>query len=397
MKDEGVMMREWERIRGLIPEPDGEIRWEEWGKTALGSYFEKMKKTPQNPAWHGEGDVFTHTSMVLCALLADEEYQGLDRKRREMLFVAALLHDMGKTVCTVKEDGVWRSPKHTVVGARMAREFLWTKWGLCGSYEAQSLRESIAALIRYHGTPVYLSERADPERKLIEMAAVGERVSDFSLALLRILVRADLSGRIAKDKEKKLEDAEFAFFPAEEMGIMQSPYVFPDEITKHAYLRGKSMARDFFLYDNTWREVILVAGLPGTGKDTWIHENYSHLPMISLDDIRREMKISPADPEGQGRVIECAKVRARELLRKKISFVWNATNVTPEMRRKQIDLFEKYDAYTHIVFLETDLETEYERNRGRADAVPSSVIDRLLSKTEPPMSWEAHRVEWIMT
>ena len=48
------------------------------------------------------------------------------------------------------------------------------------------------------------------------------------------------------------------------------------------------------MYDDTWGEVILMCGLPGTGKDTWIRENCPDLPVVSLDEIRKEMKLSKA-------------------------------------------------------------------------------------------------------
>ena len=94
-----------------------------------------------------------------------------------------------------------------------------------------------------------------------------------------------------------------------------------------------------------------MCGLPGTGKDTWIREHYPGLPVVSLDEIRREMKISPA--ESQGPVAAEARERARAYLRARQPFVWNATSLTPELRRKNTELFEAYKASVRIVFLET--------------------------------------------
>ncbi len=389
-------MTEWNAIQNIIPYgSDATILWEAWEHTAFGRIIERMKKTPQNPIWHGEGDVFTHTKMVCTALISDPEYQSLERRKQEILFLSALMHDIGKTVCTVTEDGILKSPKHTSVGANMARTFLWSEWNLCGTEEKRSLREAVCTCIRYHGMPLHLEEREDPERNLIEIASYGELAADFSLRLLQILVRADIKGRIAADIEQMQETMELSFLLAEDLDILEQPYRFPDEITKHDYLSGKKISRDHAVYDDTWKEVILVAGLPGTGKDTWIQKHYSSLPMISLDDIRREMNISPTDREAQGTVVSRAKEIAKDYLRKGISFVWNATNVTPQIRKKQLDLFERYHAYTHIVFLETALETEFERNRERKHTVPVSVIEALLSKTELPAVSEAHTVEWL--
>lgn len=387
-------MTEWEKVVSLIPLTQNEgVKWEEFEKTALKKHIEKMKKTPQNPIWHGEGDVWTHTKMVVESLLSDREYHALPLRKREILFASALMHDIGKPLCTVKENGVWRSPRHTIVGSNVARELLWRDFGMAGSEELRALRECVCALIRCHSMPMHLSEQPDPERRLIRIAAHGELITDFTLQMLKILVKADQSGRISD--EDNSEDASYTFMLAEELGIMQTPYPFPDGITRHAYLNGKNVSRDYPLYDGTWKEVILVAGLPGTGKDRWIKENYPSLPVISLDGIRAELGISPDDREGQSKVVAVARDRARELLRKKQSFVWNATNVTSQLRKKQLDLFEDYNAYTRIVFLETAFDTELKRNGERKNAVPERVIEKLLSKTEMPAVSEAHSVLWL--
>lgn len=36
-------------------------------KKTIPDLIERMKNTPQNPQWHGEGDVWTHTQMVMDA------------------------------------------------------------------------------------------------------------------------------------------------------------------------------------------------------------------------------------------------------------------------------------------------------------------------------------------
>lgn len=137
----------------------------------------------------------------------------------------------------------------------------------------------------------------------------------------------------------------------------------------------------------------MLSGLPGTGKDTWIRENCAGYPVVSLDDIRAELKTGPED--AQGPVVQLARERAREYLRKKQPFVWNATCLTEETRRKLTGLFEQYGARVRIVWLETDWHTGTERNRNRKNAVPEAAVERMLAKTVPPFPDEAHTVEWI--
>ncbi len=386
----------WEALTSLFPRPPHyTVNWEALLHSPLAPHLERMRATPQNPRWHGEGDVLTHTEMAVEALLRDPDYRARSERERDILFLALLLHDIGKTICTVTENGVPTSPKHTVIGAKMARELLMGELALGGTPERISFRETVCTLIRRHGMPLHLREQAEPERALITLAAAARLAPDFSLSLLRILVRADIAGRIAPDTESLLEENELTFLLAEELGICDAPYPFPDPVTEHAYLTGRGTARDFPLFDETWREAVLLSGLPGAGKDTWIREHLPEHFVISLDDIRREMRISPTDSDGQGRVAARAKELARECLRAHRPLVWNATNVTPQTRLRQLSLFEKYGAFTRIVYLEPPLQTILAQNAGRREEVPGRIIRDLLAKTEPPAKEEAHEVLWL--
>ena len=135
-----------------------------------------------------------------------------------------------------------------------------------------------------------------------------------------------------------------------------------------------------------------MCGLPGTGKDTWIRTHHPDLPMVSLDAIRLKYRISPT--KDQGRVALIAREEAKELLRKRQPFVWNATNITSDMRRQLVNLFETYGARVRIVYLETDWQTLHERNLNREAQVPPDVISGMLSRLSPPLPSEARAVEW---
>ena len=175
-------------LLGLIPEPpEWEADWTEIEKTELCFLIGQMKETLQNPLWHREGDVWTHTRMVCGELARMNRFRQLPDRQRQELFLAALLHDIGKIPCTRLEDGVWISPNHTSAGARMARELLWSTYGLCGSLEDRTFRETVCSLIRYHSVPMHIMEQENPERRLIRIAANGELSGDFTIDLLCML------------------------------------------------------------------------------------------------------------------------------------------------------------------------------------------------------------------
>jgi len=87
-----------------------------------------LRGTPQEPEWHPEGDVFTHTQHCLDALVALDGWRDGDPVRRRMLMLAVLAHDFGKPATTshAERRGVlrWVSPGHEGEGVPLAEAFL---------------------------------------------------------------------------------------------------------------------------------------------------------------------------------------------------------------------------------------------------------------------------------
>lgn len=366
------------------------IPWEAIER-AMSPFVLPMSRTQQHPVFHGEGDVWTHTKLVCESLVALDGFRALSEETRQILFLAALLHDIGKIPTTRWEDR-WTSPRHALAGTKMARQFLWQELGLCGTPEKQRLRETVCQLIRSHSFPPRAMDDPHARRKLAEIASCGHLCPGFTMELLCLLCEADALGRVCDDKVQLCEEIDLCRELAKETGCYTGPFPFPSDHTRYAYLSGREIPPEAALYDDSWGEVILMSGLPGTGKDTWIRENLPDLPMISLDEIRAETGILPT--QKQTRVVEIARERAKELLRKHQPFVWNATNLSRMIRSKQIQLFTQYHARVRVVYLETAWQEQLLRNAGRPDAVPEPVICHMLEELTPPKTKEAHRVDW---
>jgi predicted kinase len=369
------------------------INWNAIEITALNRFAEGLRQTQQSPKYHAEGDAYLHTTMVIEALQSLPEYQELNELQQHILYIAALLHDIGKIPTTVFESGDWHTPHHAPTGSRMTREFLWKEHGLCGNNELMKVREAICLLIRYHSYPPVAIKLQEARLRLHRMAANSLLTPYFSIKMLCILSKADMLGRQCADQQELLEMIALCEELANEEGCSEACYPFPTAHTQRAFLSGRDVWKEQDLYDDTWGEVILMSGLPGTGKDHWIEKNLSHTPMISLDEIRKMHKISPTDE--QGTVANIAREQAKEYLRKHQSFVWNATNFTAQMRESLISLFETYRAHVRIIYLETDWQTLLERNRNREAAVPQPVIEKMLGKLVVPEAYEAKNVEWM--
>lgn len=393
LEGDSYMNDDMRMLLSLVPQTRGaHIDWDTLERTPLEPWFRKMEDTPQQPEWHGEGNVYAHTRLVCENLLNLEHFWALRQGQREALFLAALLHDIAKPQTTRLEDSKLVSPRHGPVGAQIVRKLLWTEYGLSGTPQEQRLRETICQLIARHTTPLNAFKWENPARRLRLIAANGELAEDFTIEMLCLLAEADVLGRIADDTQELLDAVQLCAELAKEAGCLSKPYSFPDAHTQHAYLAGRDIPPNVPLYDSTWGEVTMLCALPGTGKDAWIAQHLSDMRMVSLDDIRREMGVSPKDD--QGRVIQACRKRVRELLAAREPFVFNGTNVTEMMRGKWVQLFEQYHARVRLVYLETGWEENLRRNAQRGVAVPESVIDGLLGKLTLPERAEAQTVEW---
>ena len=368
------------------------IDWNKIESSVLDRYEESLRQCMQSPVYHAEGDAYVHTRMVCEALKGLPEYRALDEQKQHVLYVAALLHDIGKPSHTVFANGDWHSPSHAPAGSKMARELLWKDYGLSGRKELAATREAISLLVRYHTFPPFAIEHQNARVQLHRIAANGLLVPDFSIQMLCLLCKADMLGRKSPDRQEMLDKIALCEELAKEEECFEGCYPFPSPHTRRAFLAGRDVWKEQELYDDTWGEVVMMSGLPGTGKDTWIQDHLSDMPVISLDDIRRANKLPPT--ANQGWVANVARDQAKDYLRRQRPFVWNATNITPQMRESLVSLFETYRARVRIVYLETEWPVLLERNRSRTAAVPLPAIEKMLGKTVPPAPHEARTVAW---
>ena len=77
---------------------------------------DKMYGVPQPPEFHPEGDVFTHSCLIL-----DKVFEITEGDPSLELSVGALLHDVGKPVTITFEDRI-RFNAHDIIGAEMAEK-----------------------------------------------------------------------------------------------------------------------------------------------------------------------------------------------------------------------------------------------------------------------------------
>lgn len=367
----------------------GRIRQDGFSFLALAQHFPallRLQQVMQNPEYHAEGDVYCHTRMVCGALTGLSEWKNLTPEEQELLFLSAAFHDIGKETCTRQEDGKWVSPKHTLTGAKIFRQTAYREAERFGLTFAQ--REFVANAVRYHGLPVWFWKKQRPEADLLRAAEC------LPLRLLYLLSGADVRGRRTEHPDELSEYVEWFAEYAKELGVWEHPYPFANAYTKAHFFLQNDLWQGAKLYDNTEFDVFLLSGLPLAGKDTWIAKNGGDLPVISLDQIREDMGIPPA--KDSGKIARAGLEQAKRFLARKQPFLWNATNIIYETRKKLIELFSGYGARVHILYLEVPYPELLSRNRTRARHIPENVLEEMIRKLEIPAPWEAYDVKYLI-
>lgn len=350
----------------------------DWTTIEQFDWVPPMQACPQDPIWHAEGDVWTHTKMVVNALMAQDFYQSLDAQQQYVLFLGALLHDVAKPLCTqTDENGRIVSPKHAKVGEKVARQLLWD-----ADFD---LREQVCSIVRLHGLPLWALHKNNSNRHVI---GASLRIPNSYLAAF---ATADIMGRVCDDETDMLERIAFYQALCQEQACLDHAFVFHNNHSKFQFFY-KDEQHPASLYDDTTFEVILLSGIAGSGKDTYA-SNFD-LPIISLDAIRKELNIGFSDKKGQGRVAQEAYDRAKKFAAKKTSFIWNSTNLTVSMRLRLIRTLAPYRPTFKIVYLETSWKELFQRRR---DSIPRKNIEVMLRILELPLPSEAHEVHYWRT
>ena len=367
----------------------GRIDWD--ALMRLFPVLEELKNIEQNPEYHKEGNVFNHTKLAVEELIKDGRWQNSLMWERGKLFLAVLLHDIGKIDKTTQEDGKFTSKGHSASGARLVRQILWDYDNGNGFKVPFSVREFVASMVLLHMFPSHLLEKDDP---LYSVSASSWTVNNRNLA---ILACADICGRICDNDKKQDPLAAVSLFV--DFCQQHDCYIkhknFHSDHSRFLYFFDRKGHPDIDRYHDCKGTVHMMSGLPGAGKDTYIKKNpdLNFLPVVGLDDIREEMDVEVK--ENEGGVSQLAKERCKEHMRKGEDFVFNATNFVKQTRARWIRLFNQYNYRIEIHYIEPDFTTLMKQNLGREKSVPEEVVRGMFKKLEPPTLLECHELHLV--
>ena len=183
--------------------------------------LEALIDVPQDPTWHPEGCVWTHTLMVVdeaAKLRVGEEKNDL------VLMFGALCHDFGKPETTIWKDGHWRSPAHDVLGMQPTEKFLRRLT------DEASLIEKVTVLVREHLRPSMLYN----DREKVTPGAIRRLALRVSIPELLLVAEADHFGRTTDDALRRE-------FPAKQWLLDQASKLDVRDEKPKPFLKGRHL------------------------------------------------------------------------------------------------------------------------------------------------------------
>jgi len=162
----------------------------------------ELKKTTQNNKWHNNDSVFDHTLAVLENLEEDIKTASpvvraclrqkvSDSTRKEILFLAALFHDIAKKEALAEEDGKTTFKGHEKLGSGKVKNVL-DRFDL-----SEKEKSRVADIIENHDA---IHKIFDPENKGVDeqLAGLRKRFPGIFTELV-LLGMADTQGSHLKD------------------------------------------------------------------------------------------------------------------------------------------------------------------------------------------------------
>lgn len=148
-----------------------------------------LRTIEQDEFWHPEGDVWTHTLMVMD--VANNIVSQLNKAERLTVMLACLFHDLGKATTTETIDGRVRAHGHSEAGVPIALDIL-NRLNL-HTLDDFDIRNNVLQLIEKHLMPAQLHS-LDSKEDVKD--SVFRRLSmKVNVKLLALVCKADVLGR----------------------------------------------------------------------------------------------------------------------------------------------------------------------------------------------------------
>lgn len=129
---------------------------------------------------------------------------------------------------------------------------------------------------------------------------------------------------------------------------------------------------------------LMVVGLPGSGKSTYIEKYYSNYHVHSSDAIREELSGDVNNQDINKQVFSTLHKRVKEDLVAGYNVVYDATNISWKRRKAFLQELKNINCHKECVLMATPFELCVQRNNERDRVVPYFVIERMYKNFDIP-------------
>lgn len=348
--------------------------------------FKEMGGVDQTSNYHREGDVLTHTHMVVEALdelLKDKEgdVDYVNNPVHRVLLFAAWFHDVGKVSTKKWSD---KKQRNTFNGHEEVSAREWRKLYL--EFELDPLfGEQIFELIRSHPAPTnYIKSHA--LNSTYEFLA--RRVCPYHLYLLSL---ADMRGRLCDDEQTLIQTVESFKEKCESLQILDN--------NRFKYYKLSSLSELAYIVKHK-RCLLLPIGVPGCGKSYLLNQLQQFYPdtvIVCPDDIRTELYGEDWSENYQevdnGKVFGLANHRLKQAMQSKHCLIYfDAQNASIKDRKVKVEMATKYNLAVICFWFRTKYQTILEQNNNRGGKVPEKYIERAMGHLQLPLLTESDYV-----
>lgn len=342
----------------------------------------------QNTDWHQEGDAYDHTKLVVQEMEKILIENNINAPAvKTTLLAAALLHDIGKPPTTYfnEEEGQWKTQDHGLAGDKIVRRLFFDEPDVFK-------REAVAFMVRNHMTLHYIYSWNDKYKKKLIKLSYGHVPMQYMLWLNL----ADCRGSITSpeyDSEEQ-ERLDLINKMVDTLDIRWNQYQeYMSRCVRYNELNNLNLNVGEIDESKKMFDVYIMCGLAGSGKSTFIKENYSELPVISRDQMRYEMGLtsSPdekiiARPDQEKKITKLMNEKILEYCKAGQSFVIDNMNLRYTYRQAILKMVLPYNARITVVYIEApDVNTCIQRREGQ---IPAEEYNRMLNTTSFPQPYE---------
>jgi predicted kinase len=138
------------------------------------------------------------------------------------------------------------------------------------------------------------------------------------------------------------------------------------------------------------QRIVLLVGLPGSGKSTWAAQQ--GISPLSSDHVRELLADDATDQTIHARVFGTLRylLRQRLAVGRPVTYV-DATHLTRVERKPYVEIAQWYGCDLEALVFDVPVEVCIERNRGRARVVPEEAIRSMAEKLRIPTEEEGFR------